>query len=88
MHSIRKEFIMKVDFNSILYLSIIFIYILGVFSYIIYSYKNYINKHDFYISCLLINSLKYILKISNKNYLVFEKYGIWRYFIHLKTTNI
>jgi len=79
---------MKIDFNSILYLSIVFIYVLVAFSFIIYSYKNYVNKYNLNISYSVINGLKYILNISYKNYLVFEKYGIWRYFIHLKSINI
>lgn len=75
---------MKIDFNSILYVSIIFIYVLAAFSFIVYSYKKCVSKYNLNISCSVINGLKYILNISYKNYLAFEKYGIWRYFIHLR----
>lgn len=76
---------MKIDCISILYLSLVFIYVLAAFSFIIYSYKNYVNKYNLNISYSVSNALKYILNVSQKDYLAFEKYGIWRYFIHLKT---
>lgn len=85
---LRKDFAMKIDFNSILYLSIIFIYVLAAFSFIVYSYKKYVTKYNLKISYSVINGLKYILKISYKDYLAFQKYGIWRYFIHLGTINV
>lgn len=75
---------MKIDFNSIIYLSIIFIYALAAFSLIVYSYKKCVSEYNLNISYLVISGLKYILNIPYKNYLVFEKYGIWRYFIHLE----
>jgi hypothetical protein len=79
---------MKIDFNSILYLSVIFIYVLAALFLIVYSYKKCITKYNLNIKYLVISGLKYILNISYKDYLVFEKYGIWRYFIHLRYINV
>lgn len=79
---------MKIDFISILYLSIIFIYVLAAFSFIVYSCKNYINKYNFNLGFSLINALKYALNISHEDCVVFQKYEIWRYFIHLRPISI
>lgn len=58
----------------------------GIFSYVVYSYKNLKYKtNENIISNILIHWLEFVKKLLPENYIIFEKYGIWRYSGRFKT---
>ena len=71
---------MKIDVASIYNLVILLVCITLMLSYIVLSYKNVIRKATASKVRYTENQVKkYFLKLTTKNYKVFEKYGIWRY---------
>jgi hypothetical protein len=57
----------------------------SIFSYAIYSYKNLKHKAEEKVTRdILIKWLKFIKKLLPKDYIIYEKYGIWRYLVRFK----
>lgn len=71
---------MKLDALNLINLILIVTSITLIFSYIKYSYKKNIYKiHNSVVYQKLSCALNYSKKLSPIDFLVFEKYEIWRY---------
>lgn len=52
----------------------------SIFSYAVYSYKNFKHKAEENVTKnILIQWFEFIKKILPEDYIVYEKYGVWRY---------
>ncbi|MBC2582274.1 hypothetical protein [Clostridium sp. DJ247] len=74
---------MKTDALLIIQIILIFMCFVSIFAYVNAVYKRTIkhfnNKFSKYI---FIEALRYLKKLDPKDYIVYEKYEIWRYCIH------
>lgn len=71
---------MKIDIISMYNLIILLMCITLMFSHIVLSCKNAVRKAAISNTRYTENQVKeYFLKLTSKNYKVFEKYGIWRF---------
>jgi hypothetical protein len=71
---------MKIDAASMCNLIILLVCITLMFSHIVLSCKNAVRKAAISNERYTENKVKeYFLKLTSKDYKVFEKYGMWRY---------
>jgi hypothetical protein len=74
---------MKVDTLLIKQFISIFLCFIRVLVYVNSIYRKTVKHiYDKFIKCIFIEVLKYLKKINSKDYIVYEKYEIWRYCAH------
>jgi hypothetical protein len=68
------------DLINLIQLMFLVVCFTAIFSYTVYSYKNLKHKAEENITTnILIKWLEFINKLLPRDYIVYEKYGIWRY---------
>lgn len=74
---------MKIDILSIIQLILVFLCVIGVLVYVNSIYRKTIKYiYDKFVKCIFIEALKYLKKLNSKDYIAYEKYQIWRYYVH------
>jgi hypothetical protein len=83
--SVLRGSLMKIDTLLIMQIIIIFVCVLNILFYVNTIYRSTVSYfHDKYGKCILIQILQYIKKLYSKDYLVYEKYRIWWYFVYFR----
>lgn len=75
------------NYNLINLIQLMFLVICftGIFSYAVHSYKNLKYKTEKNITAnILIQWLEFVKKLLPRDYIIYEKYGIWRYLERFK----
>lgn len=71
---------MKFDLANMIQIFIIISFVLSILSYAAYIYKEKINRvHNEILKQSYISIFQYLRKLNIKDFMSFEKYGIWRY---------
>ena len=71
---------MNYDLINLIQLMFLVICFTSIFSYAVYTYKNVNRKvKENVIRNILIQWLEFIKKLFPEDYIIYEKYGIWRY---------
>lgn len=77
----------KLNYNlvNLIQLMFLIIWVTSVFSYALYSYKNIKHKAEANATKnILIQWLEFIKGLCPEDYIIYEKYGIWRYLSRFK----
>lgn len=76
---------MNYDLINLIQLMFLIVIFTSIFSYALHSYKNFKHKAEQNVTRnILIQWLGFIKKLHPQHYIIFEKYGIWRYSERLK----
>ena len=70
---------------NIIQLMFLVICITSIFSYAVYSYREFKHKaEEDVIKNILIMWFEFVKKLLPEDYIIYEKYGIWRYLVRFK----
>lgn len=76
---------MNYNLVNLIQLMILVLFLTSIFSYTIHSYKNLKHKaKENVIRNILIHWLEFIKKFLPEEYIIYEKYGVWRYLVRFK----
>lgn len=74
---------MKIDTLLLMQIIITFICIISILVYVNSIYRKTIQHfNDEFLKNIFIEALRYLKKLNSKDYIVYEKYEIWRYCVH------
>lgn len=74
---------MNINTYNLLQAIIMYAFVIGAVSFIYYSFiRLRVALREYYIKITVINAVNYAKSFSVEDYEAYEKYGIWRYFVH------
>jgi hypothetical protein len=74
---------MKIDTLLLMQIIITFICVISILVYVNSIYRKTIQHfNDKFLKYISIEALGYLKKLNSKDYIVYEKYEIWRYCVH------
>lgn len=74
---------MKIDTLLLIQIIITFICIISILVYVNSIYRRTIQHfNDELLKHIFIEALRYLKKLNSKDYIVYEKYEIWRYCVY------